>query len=112
MTMISPFGSWSSPISAADLAAGEHPVDASAFVQEEVWWSELRSDEGGRYAVRRYGSGGEPVDVLPAPWNARTRVHEYGGAAWTVTADGVLVFAEFSDQRPYRLDPAGGEPQP
>ncbi|SDI88352.1 Dipeptidyl aminopeptidase/acylaminoacyl peptidase [Frankineae bacterium MT45] len=112
MTTTSPFGSWSSPISAADLAAGEHPVDASAFVMDVVWWSELRSDEGGRYAVRRHGPDGQPVDILPPPWNARTRVHEYGGAAWTVTADGVLVFAEFTDQRLYRLDPDGGEPQP
>ncbi|SOD70857.1 dipeptidyl aminopeptidase/acylaminoacyl peptidase [Jatrophihabitans sp. GAS493] len=116
MTTTSPYGSWHSPISAADLAAGEHPVDGSAFAGgaggADVWWSELRSDEGGRYAVRRSGPDGQPIDVLPPPWNARTRVHEYGGAAWAVTADGVLVFAEFSDQRLYRLDPGSNQPRP
>ena len=49
------------------------------------------------------------TDVLPAPWNARTRVHEYGGGAWTV-ADGTLWFTEFADQRLYRLDPGSGDP--
>jgi dipeptidyl aminopeptidase/acylaminoacyl peptidase len=56
------------------------------------------------------GADGEPEDVLPAPWNARTRVHEYGGGAWTTTHDGALVFANFADQRLYRLDRPGGEP--
>jgi len=49
--------------------------------------------------------------VLPAPWNARTRVHEYGGLSWLVVG-GTLVFCEFSDQRLWRLEPGGGEPFP
>jgi hypothetical protein len=48
--------------------------------------------------------------VLAPPWNARTRVHEYGGGAWTASDDRLLVFAEFSDQRLYRLDPGATEP--
>ncbi len=104
MTTIAPYGSWASPITAADLARGTHPTESGRFVGGDVWWSELRPSEGGRYAVRRRGANGEPTDVLPAPWNARTRVHEYGGGSWTVLADGTLVFAEFSDQLLYRLD--------
>lgn len=106
-----PNGSWASPISAADLVASTHPVDGAAFVGEEVWWCELRSAEGGRYSIRRRDASGRVVDVLPAPWNARTRVHEYGGGAWTVTAGRVLVFAEFGDQRLYALA-EGEEPRP
>ena len=45
-----------------------------------------------------------------APWNARTRVHEYGGGAWAVSPSGALVFAEFTDQRLYLLDVPGGAP--
>ncbi|RVW01307.1 S9 family peptidase [Rhodococcus xishaensis] len=100
------YGSWISPITAADVAASGHLVEGGCFVADAVWWSEQRPTEGGRSAIRRLGSDGEPVDILPAPWNARTRVHEYGGGAWAVTADGVLVFAEFSDQRLYRFDPS------
>lgn len=104
------YGSWTSPISAADLARGEHPVQAGRFVGAEFWWSELVPSEAGRYAVLRRTPGGEVSTVLPAPWNARTRVHEYGGGAWTVTADGALIFANFADQRLYRLDAGAVDP--
>jgi dipeptidyl aminopeptidase/acylaminoacyl peptidase len=112
MPTVAPYGSWRSPISAADLVTSGHPVEGGAFVGEDIWWSELRPAEGGRYAIRRTGPAGEPVDVLPAPWNARTRVHEYGGGAWMASDSGTLVFAEFTDQRLYRLDPGSNTPVP
>ncbi|MGI5340907.1 prolyl oligopeptidase family serine peptidase [Streptomyces sp. CA-181903] len=71
---------------------------------------------GGRRAlVRRRPGGGEAV-ALPAPWDVRTRVHEYGGRAWTGTAragDGpLLVFAHGPDQRLYAWEPDGPDPSP
>ncbi|HEY2271967.1 MAG TPA: prolyl oligopeptidase family serine peptidase [Jatrophihabitantaceae bacterium] len=111
MPTTAPYGSWSSPISAESVAAGGHSAGAARFVAGEVWWLEARPAEKGRYAIRRNVKG-EPQDVLGPPWNARTRVHEYGGGAWTATPDGLVVFAEFSDQRLYRLDEPGGEPVP
>ena len=50
--------------------------------------------------------GAGPVDVLPEGWNARTTAHEYGGGSWWVR-DGRLWFANWADQRLYRLDPGG-----
>ncbi len=108
---VAPFGSWASPISAQHVAAGSHPVGGGRFVGDEVWWLELRPAEGGRYAVVRQDADGGVHDLLPAPWNARTRVHEYGGGAWTVTPGGDIVFAEFTDQRLYAMSP-GGRPRP
>ena len=110
MPTVAPYGSWVSPISAADLARGEHPVQPGCFVGPDFWWSELVPSEQGRYAVLRRSPDGTVTTVLPAPWNARSRVHEYGGAAWTVTADGALVFADFADQRLYRLDAGADAP--
>ncbi|WP_193509377.1 prolyl oligopeptidase family serine peptidase [Cryobacterium sp. BB736] len=107
-----PFGSWTSPITAASLVASGHPVSGGRYVGDDIWWLEARPTESGRLAVRRRDASGDVVDVLPAPWNARTRVHEYGGGAWAVTDAGALVFAEFSDQRLYRLDPQTAEPVP
>jgi dienelactone hydrolase len=107
-----PYGSWASPLSAADLTASQHPVLGGGYVGDEVWWTELRPAEAGRQAVRRLGPDGQPQDVLPGPWNARTRVHEYGGSSWTATTDGVLLFSEFSDQRLYRLAAGAGAPSP
>jgi dipeptidyl aminopeptidase/acylaminoacyl peptidase len=49
-------------------------------------------------------------DVTPWPFNARTRVHEYGGGDFAVHDDTVY-FSNFADQRIYRCPP-GGEPEP
>jgi dipeptidyl aminopeptidase/acylaminoacyl peptidase len=65
------------------------------------------------------GGRAEAVEeVLAAPWYVRSRVIEYGGQPWAARAAGgagtVLVFANWSDQRLYRLEPdrAGRTPQP
>src|SRR5690606_5060806 len=81
-------------------------VDSAAFVDGAIWWGESVPSEGGRVTVR--SSSGE--QVLPGPWNARSRVHEYGGGAWAA-AGGVLYFVEASDQPVHRLRP-GAEPEP
>jgi dipeptidyl aminopeptidase/acylaminoacyl peptidase len=112
MPTTAPYGSWKSPIGAADIAAGSHPVGGGRFVGNEVWWLEGRPAEKGRYAIRGTAADGSVEDVLPAPWNARTRVHEYGGGAWTATDTGTVIFAEFGDQRLYRLDQPGATPVP
>ncbi len=74
---------------------------------EAVVWSEGRPAEGGRTQLVRYEPGGATTDLLPDARNARTAVHEYGGAAWWVR-DGVTWFTDWADQRLYRLAP--GEP--
>ena len=104
-----PCGSWPTPFTSelvvrAAARLGEVVVDG-----KDVYWSESRPSEGGRSVLVRRSPDGTVTDVLPAPWNARTRVHEYGGGAWTVSG-GTLWFTEFSDQRLYRLDPGSEEP--
>ncbi|WP_194911556.1 S9 family peptidase [Catenulispora rubra] len=114
MTTTSPYGTWRSPISAADVARGTKVLGWPAMVGDEVWWSESRPDEGGRITVMRSAADGSgSVELLPAPWYARTRVHEYGGRSWiAIPEDGgpALVFANFADQRVYRLAPGASEP--
>jgi dipeptidyl aminopeptidase/acylaminoacyl peptidase len=58
----------------------------------------------------RHAPDGTTSDLLPDGMNARTAVHEYGGAAWWVRG-GVVWFANWADQRLYRLAP-GSAPQP
>jgi dipeptidyl aminopeptidase/acylaminoacyl peptidase len=100
---VAPYGSWSSPIS-ADLVArgGGRKGGALLAADGALWWAELRPEEGGRTALMRRPEGGEPEEATPAGANARTRVHEYGGGAWTLAAPDVVVYAEFADQRLYR----------
>ena len=115
-----PYGSWPTPITSELVAAaavrlGEVRVDGTSDGTDLVW-SELRPAESGRTQLVRRGvgdggaDGGDPVDLLPAGFDARTAVHEYGGAAWWVR-DGVTWFTNWTDQRLYRLVP-GADPDP
>ncbi|WP_312172103.1 prolyl oligopeptidase family serine peptidase [Microbacterium sp.] len=101
--MSSSFGSWTSPFSPTSVAASSPRIDGAAFVGDEIWWGESVPAEGGRVTVR--SSAG--AEVLPGPWSARSRVHEYGGGAWTAAADGTLYFVDAGDQRVRRM-PRGG----
>ncbi len=103
---ISPYGSWKSPITSDSIVAETISVGATDLIDGVIYWQELRPKEGGRIVVVQRSSDGKISDLTPQPFNARTRVHEYGGHAYTV-GDGVLYFSNFNDQRLYRLDPAG-----
>ena len=103
MTSELPYGSWPSFITAEAASAASPRIDGARFVGEDVWWGEPVPAEAGRVAVRRRGDGGDVEDVLPAPWNARSTVHEYGGGAWTADEAGTLFFVEKTDQRVYSV---------
>lgn len=102
MTTTAPYGSWLSPIGAAQAAAASGAPHWTDFVGEEVWWAESRTSEGGRVTLMRQRSDGTLEELLPAPWNARNRVHEYGGKPWA-SVDGVVAFTNWDDQRVYAL---------
>lgn len=101
-----PYGSWPSPISAADAAAGSTRFDGARFVNGAAYWVQ---SVAGRMTVFREGAS-EPL--LPEPWNVRSRVHMYGGGAWSAGADGTVFFVEASDQRVWSLAPGSAEPRP
>nr|WP_205864132.1 prolyl oligopeptidase family serine peptidase [Planosporangium mesophilum] len=112
-----PYGEWPSPISAADVARSGVTIGFVAAVGDDVWWDETRPRESGRTVVVRRRADGTVTDVLPQPWHARTRAHEYGGKAWlpVPAAPGrgpALVFAHWDDQRLYLLEDGADEPRP
>ncbi len=105
----SPFGTWPSPVTARMLTT---PSVGRAEVRADgtsVWWNESRPDEDGRAQLVRRTVDGRRADILPSGYDARSRVHEYGGGAWTVH-DGTVLFTNFADQRVYRLDPGATVP--
>jgi dipeptidyl aminopeptidase/acylaminoacyl peptidase len=69
-----------------------------------VWWLEGRPSENGRVVLVRAEPGNDTVDVVPAGFNVRSGVHEYGGGAYCIHA-GTAFFSNFDDQRVYRVDP-------
>ena len=105
-----PYGSWKSPISADLISTEGRRIIETVTDGEDIYWIEMRPTENGRYVIVRRTPDGETTDVTPAPFNARTRVHEYGGAALAVS-DGVIYFSNFADQRLYRQT-SGSNPQP
>jgi dipeptidyl aminopeptidase/acylaminoacyl peptidase len=111
---VTPYGEWTSPIAAGALTAAARRLGFPTLVGDAIWWAEDRPAEGGRTTVMAGGAGREPAQLLPAPWSARSRVHEYGGRAYVPVPgpEPALVFANFADQRLYRWDPGAERPVP
>lgn len=106
-----PYGTWPSPLSAQAVSAASPRIEGARYVGDEIWWGETVAEEAGRTTVRRRAASGAVTDLIPAPWSARSRVHEYGGGSWTTVAGDVLVFVEKTDQRVWMLA-ADGTPRP
>jgi dipeptidyl aminopeptidase/acylaminoacyl peptidase len=108
---VAPYGSWKSPITSDLIVAGSLRLGEIRLDGETIYWSEGRPIEGGRNVVVQRSPNGQTIDVTPAaPFNVRTRVHEYGGGAYQV-ANGTVYFSNFIDQRLYRQS-VGEPPQP
>ncbi len=104
---VASYGTWASPLTAARVTAGALRLDQIQLDGDDVYWVEGRASEGGRNVIVRRRPDGVTTDVTPAAFNARSRVHEYGGAAYLVH-QGTVYFSNFADQRLYRQ--AGGGP--
>jgi dipeptidyl aminopeptidase/acylaminoacyl peptidase len=104
------YGEWASPIAGADVARKQVSLAFAVIEGSGVWWQESRPEEGGRVAIVCQGPDGVRRDLLPMPYNARTRVHEYGGRSYQPVPGG-FVFANFGDQRLYRCGEQGA-PEP
>jgi dipeptidyl aminopeptidase/acylaminoacyl peptidase len=100
----SPYGSWHSPITADAIVAGVIGLGQIQLDGDDIYWVEQRPAESGRNVVVRRRLNGAIEDVTPLEYNARTRVHEYGGGAYLVRK-GTVWFTNFKDQRLYRQDP-------
>ncbi|MEV4939354.1 prolyl oligopeptidase family serine peptidase [Streptomyces zaomyceticus] len=118
-TTTAAYGSWPSPVDAALAAAHDGRPEYLGVVGDELWWTAPRPAEGGRRALVRRRADGTEESLLPAPWNVRSRVIEYGGLPWAAVArpaGGPLsVFCHFPDQRLYAYEPdaaPGAEPRP
>ncbi|MDH3192780.1 MAG: S9 family peptidase [Acidimicrobiia bacterium] len=109
MTITAPYGSWDSPLSARLLTEAGVGLGGASMVGDRLYWVEARPTEAGRIALVRREPDGTTLDVTPIGFNARTRIHEYGGGAVGIDGD-VVISASFPDQRVYRLD--GADPVP
>jgi dipeptidyl aminopeptidase/acylaminoacyl peptidase len=101
--VVAPYGTWSSPITAAMLATGAVGLGEPSLDDGVAYWIERRAVEGGRSVLVRSDPFSSPADVVPEGFDVRSRAHGYGGGAYTVRR-GTVVFSNDADQRLYRLD--------
>jgi len=100
---IAPYGSWKSPITAELLATRYNYIDQMIADGNDIYWTEVRPPEKGRFALMSKRNNEEPEELLGPEYNFRTAVHEYGGGAFTAK-DNLLFFSNFSDGRIYLFD--------
>ena len=101
---IAPYGTWTSTISAERVAAGAVPMSAlmvGGTDGSDIFWLAGRAAEAGRNTLLRH-HGVTTEELTAAPFNVRSRVHEYGGGAYTVDGETVY-FTHFKDNSVYRM---------
>ncbi|CDZ97872.1 Dipeptidyl aminopeptidase [Phaffia rhodozyma] len=116
MSIKAPFGSWDSPISADLITQSAISFGEIASSLKYTYHTEGRASEGGREVIVRTplkdSLEEKAEDVYGPEFNARSRVHEYGGGAFHVIKEtDEVFFINFSDSRVYSVKP-GGSPTP
>lgn len=104
MPVTAPYGTWTSPVTARSLVEAGVGLRAPWRRGGAVHWLESRASEGGRTVPVRRAPDGTTEDLLPAPWDVRGRVHEYGGGDVLPLESG-LVFCNAADQTVYLAAP-------
>ena len=97
-----PYGTWPSPVTTELVTSGTASLASPQLDGDTLYWLESRPDQGGRVDLLRQPLDGTTEAVTSAPFNVRSRVHEYGGGAYAVR-DGIVVFSDFADNRLYRV---------
>jgi len=105
-----PHGSWKSPITSDLIVSESVGLIQPAIDGEDIYWIEMRPSEAGRNVIVRRDPAGQTTAVNPPSFNARTRVHEYGGGDY-VARNGTVYFSNFADQR-LNKQLQGTEPRP
>ena len=110
MKQTAEYGSWESPLTAEEVASSTVGLSEVDIVGDRSCWLESRPYEGGRMVPVGLNPDGSEADLIPEGFNARSRVHEYGGGSYLVRGERVY-FTNFEDQRLYKYVP-GSQPVP
>jgi dipeptidyl aminopeptidase/acylaminoacyl peptidase len=91
------------------LTEGALGLSEVQFDGTDLYWLQARPTDGGRVSLWRR-SGNRETELTPAPYNVRTRVHEYGGGAFAV-AGGTAIFSNFTDNLLFLVSDRTGSPR-
>lgn len=95
------YGSWPSPVSADAIVQGSVGLGDIVLDGADTYWTEARPSDAGRVVIVRHVANGEREDCTPPEHSVGSRVHEYGGGAYTV-AEGMIYYVNLHDQQIYR----------
>jgi dipeptidyl aminopeptidase/acylaminoacyl peptidase len=98
-----PFGTWVSPISSDLIVKSTKRYDTIIMDKNDIYWTEMRAMEKGVTVIVKHSADGTIKDMTTPEYNVRTKVHEYGGAAFTVFNE-TIFFVNYKDQRIYILE--------
>src|SRR5699024_3713699 len=89
-----PYGTWSSPLNAAEVAAGAAPIFDAAFRGDEIFYSTKIPAEKARTGLVRTSLShpGDSEQIIPSGFNIRSAVHEYGGASWALDQSSEVIY--------------------
>ncbi|MFV9615026.1 MAG: prolyl oligopeptidase family serine peptidase [Gammaproteobacteria bacterium] len=93
------YGNWLSPISSELIVSDSVSIDEPLLTADAIYYIERRPQESGRCVIVKVCNN-KATDILPAPFSARSRVHEYGGGCYCITGQQVF-FINDSDQDIY-----------
>jgi len=96
-----PYGTWPSAITSDLIVNDSISLDEPRLTSQALFYIERRPQENGRCVIVKVIDD-TVTDILPAPFSARSRVHEYGGGCYCVTDD-VIFFVNDSDQDIYSV---------
>src|SRR5262249_7972725 len=105
-----PFGRWPSPITPRLAAAGSRRFGALQAEAGALYWSESRPEENGRQTILRADADGHVSELLPAPFSARSGVHEYGGGEFLVAGEPIYSSTDPAQQIYAVTGPAAPRP--
>ncbi|HEB83009.1 MAG TPA: S9 family peptidase [Gammaproteobacteria bacterium] len=99
------YGNWDSAITPALIVSDSLSLDEPRLSANALYYIERRPQENGRCVIVQV-TGKDRIDLLPPPYSARSRVHEYGGGAYYVAAKAgrdTVYFVNDADQDIYRV---------
>lgn len=107
-----PYGRWPSELSPEVVASGRVSWSGLQVEPGWCWWSLSRPADGGRQVVLRvplgpdgFPAGDAPDEVTAPSMSVRSRVHEYGGAAFFAEDSGALLAVDATGQALWRVTP-------
>jgi dipeptidyl aminopeptidase/acylaminoacyl peptidase len=107
---IRPYGTWTSPITDSVLTSSAGVPTELTTDGHNLYWLQSQPENGGRYALYFWKIGSDVRELVPAEFNVRTRVHEYGGGSY-LASESTIYFSNFRDQLVYALN-GKSEPVP